>query len=751
MLAATGSPVAVTARAMAQSVPPPPPPPVPAAAPAPAPAPGAAAPAAPRVTDPIQTLRAPVVPQADRDEAARRLVQRSTPEARQALAAVLADASNPRAQLAVARAVPFDPAAPPALVGPLIGLIGHDPTLTDAAIQALGTFRDNEEVRNRLIGIALDQGRQQREASRLPAIRAVGTMVEKEAAAALVGLVGNDAESPAVRKAAAESLTGMTGLSFGQDAPQWQRWWAASAPRPDAQFQRELLEARAARLARLEQRFDRVVRESQSLLADAYQTAPERVREQILTRYLRGAEPEVRVVGVQLVQEDFKQNRPIPASAREQLRTMLGDSSARVRASVAQALFFLNDPGAVAALLQQLRQEPDADVRAALAEALAPTRDLQVVEPLLGLLRDPSTAVAEVAADGLRELGPLIEKDQNLSRRVAQELREALDGRTGSPGSGALRSALVEAMGPLRNPELRGIYIRMLRPGEPPPVRIAALRALGRLEQPWAADIVVNALDDGEPQVRLEALNALDTTANFAHAPRLYDVLRSPQERPDIRQRAWEVLRNRFPDETATVPQLFRWVDRFKEEPERRIEILQVLAQRLVAAKDEANLATVRQNIGQDLMKLSEAAARAGDAAGATARAEEADKYFDLALEFFRGNPNQAMITSALLEQRMDALLASRQYPRAADFAASSIALNKQNQEAVGRKMRNEVDRLRNGQQLRAAVELIDAINRMRPPLEEPYAGSIKTIENDLRQRLNPNRAEPQSAIGSGQ
>src|SRR5439155_19073955 len=119
-----------------------------------------------------------------------------------------------------------------------------------------------------------------------------------------------------------------------------------------------LLDARAARLARLEQRFDRVVKEAQSLLADTYQRAPESEREALLNHYLRATEPEMRLVGVQMVLQDFKQPRPIPPSASEQLRAMVGDSSSKVRVAVAQTLFYLNDTSALEALLQQLQQEP---------------------------------------------------------------------------------------------------------------------------------------------------------------------------------------------------------------------------------------------------------------------------------------------------------------------------------------------------------------------------------------------------------
>jgi hypothetical protein len=353
----------------------------------------------------------------------------------------------------------------------------------------------------------------------------------------------------------------------------------------------------------------------------------------------------------------------------------------------------------------------------------------------------------QVAADALRELGPVIQKDPNLARRVAQELRTALEARSGSSGAAPLRASLIDAMGTLQDPDQRLVYANRLRSSEPPLVRRAALRALGKLEQPWAAEIIANnALDDPDDEVRLEAVNALDTTANFTQAEKLYSIVRAPGEKPNIRQRAWAVLRNRFSDPGASNDALYRWADRFKDEPERRIEIWQVLRDRHTAAKDLRDLATVQQNIGEDLMKLADAAARDNDTDRARARAEEADKYFEQALSYYRGtNP---MVTSALMERRMDALLLSRQYSKATDFAASSISNDAGNQDAMGRKLRNEIDRLRTARQYADAVALIDAVNQMSPHLAEPFASSIKTIEAEVRQHTTAGQGA--SAIGSG-
>src|SRR5205807_1031405 len=114
--------------------------------------------------------------------------------------------------------------------------------------------------------LAVDRQRQQRESTRVSAIRAVGTMADKLAARALVDLVGSDAESPAVRGGAAAALADMTGSSAAAvtaanpgDPNPWQRWWAANKDKDDTTFERDLLSARAAQFAVLKQQMDRLV------------------------------------------------------------------------------------------------------------------------------------------------------------------------------------------------------------------------------------------------------------------------------------------------------------------------------------------------------------------------------------------------------------------------------------------------------------------------------------------------------------
>jgi HEAT repeat protein len=532
------------------------------------------------------------------------------------------------------------------------------------------------------------------------------------------------------------------------------RWWNANQPKDDAAFERELLEARSGRLVRLQNRVERGLAEQRLLLEEVYQTAPEKNKETVLLRYLRSSEPDVRALGATLVQGDFKQTRPVTPAVREQLRAMVSDSSAQVRIAVAQALFLLNDAQAFDALLAQLAREPDADVRMELARALVPMRDVRVVDPLLALLKDPSIAVAAEAARGLASdnLAPLIQKDPNLATRAAVALRQALDRATGA-GTTDFRAAVVDAMGALKNDNLDKDFGNLLRPDEPVPVRRAALRALGQLGKPNgqagpAEMIVQNSLHDPDDTVRQEAVRALRGTADFSHAEALYELTRpgTTEKSPAVRDEAWGVLRNLFADPTATNNQLSTYADRFKADPDRRIEVLRVLAERLTPLNDAASqsqLASVRMNLGAEYMTLAGRAAQRTDLDAAAKQqavidnAKQADIYFDLALKYYRAKDprDEQMTTSDLIERRINALLTSKQYGPAADFAAGSIGANPANQEAMGRAIRGELDRLNKAGAFDDALRLIDAVKKMNPPLADTST-RIQTIEAEIRKRV---------------
>ncbi len=677
------------------------------------------------------TLNDPQARQDQRDEAARRLVSRQSADARRILANALVDL-NQGGQLAAARALADDPEPDPELINPLFAALGGNRALTEATAHALANYRNNPEVLSRLIGI-VQRRPSPPEFVREKIVRAVGSIVEKRTAEFLINVIKAPDETPVVRDAAADALADLTGiLDYGQDLQRWADWWERIAGASDADFRNDVLPRRSLRYDQLRQRYAQLTGELGSILDEQYQTAAPSQRSDILMRYLKSVEPEVRAVAAGIIKNDALDNKTIPAAAKDQLRAMIGDSSAKVRAAAAEALAPINDAASLDALLSQLAQETEGQVRAAIARALWPINDLRAVPALLGLLQDPSYLAATAAAQALEQLGPKIrDQDPALAQRTARELRDTLERRSAGPSAEALREALIDAMVPLRQEELLPLLYRLLdeRRGEPAEIRRLALKAAGEIGNAQAAAVIANALNDRDARVRLEAVRAL----NKVHVAAEYaETLRrrlDPNEEPDqsVREETWQVLQSVFPQ--LPKEQLVNFAERFKNEPERQIIVLKALAEQLLKLKMEDELATTRQNIGQALMRLNEP--------------KEAAEYFRLALEYKKTQQVPGVVIVGLMEDRMKGLLLSKQYPEAIAFAAANIRENPNNQQPMGTAIKNEADRLRTNAALDDALKLIDETRKMDPPLAAQYREQLAEIETDIRKRLSERGGVP--------
>jgi HEAT repeat protein len=172
------------------------------------------------------------------------------------------------------------------------------------------------------------------------------------------------------------------------------------------------------------------------------------------------------------------------------------------RELAARRLGLLFAPGSRRALRAALHEGPEV-VAAAAAASLARYRDLETLRWLLAhpesLARRPHrTRVALLRAFG---------------RRGLPELAAALERGT---GEASMDRAVIDALGIAGHHEARMTVARWLRQGDIEQ-RVAAARALGRMEAEDCATSLMGALEDGAWQVRAQAAWALGRTrANIA-------------------------------------------------------------------------------------------------------------------------------------------------------------------------------------------------------------------------------------------
>lgn len=697
-------------------------------------------------------LSDPSATQQQRDEAARRIADRPSPQSKQALLGALQSPQNVGAQIAVARALADQQNPDPDFISPLFAAIGSNRTLTEDAAAALSNYKSRPEVQQRLIDIS--GRRAPPEWIRYAAIKALGAFPEKRAAESLMRLLRNPEESANIRNRAADALASISGINdYGQDLALWEQWWAQASRRDDTSFRDEIMNRKASQHDRDEARIGRLTEQLQAALAEQYQAAAAEQKEPLLLRFLRSDEPAERIVGVDQASRDFLGTRPVPASVREQIRSMIGDSNNAVRKAVAVALKTLNDAPSLDAMLQQLTIETDPGVRAEMAKAIGKLaadsqQETRAAPVLMRLLASGSPEVASAAASALQDIGPqLPAKDPALARQVAVALRGILD-RTAHANNAAdidLRRAAVEALGPLKQRDLVSVFLPMLDPRrEHKDVRIAVLHALRDLAERPTADTIVGSLNDGDDDVVQAAIEALGTVAPGPDQLEALRPLLDPANRraAAIRDSAWRVIESSMPQMREV--DLSQWAHRFGEwnELQRQILVLKQLAAKLTADKKLNDLAVTQQQIADASVVLKDM--------------ESAVTYYKLALDYYLGQNARGLQLESVINAYQRALLESGKYADAIAFTQQMLAQDPTRQQLASaiRAYADSLVQSGKPEDLRKAADLIEQALKMQPPLASQYVSQLEDIRQDINKKLNessPPATGPRSANGSSQ
>lgn len=222
----------------------------------------------------------------------------------------------------------------------------------------------------------------------------------------------------------------------------------------------------------------------------------------------------------------------------------LNEPDARIRAASCSVLRIARTKASVAPLGRVL-SDGDATVRAAAASALGYQGASEAVVALLGHLDDPSTEVRLAVIDALHRLGdpravlPLAGKVSDSAPEVRRAVVRALGSFVDPAVTTALLVALRDPSQPVKIEALSALASAGAAAGEvalaivplterssPPPVRRAALAALGSIGTPRALATLLAALDFDEPHAA-PARDALVASGPSA-VPALLRALASP-------------------------------------------------------------------------------------------------------------------------------------------------------------------------------------------------------------------------------
>lgn len=684
------------------------------------------------------SLSAAEFTQPQRDEIARRLAARGTPESTRLIESALLDMNVPAAQLSAARAIASLETPERIWIDPLFAMLKNSPNeqTTRAAAQALSRYGTINEVLIRLSDIAKQRNDS---AMRLHAIEAIGGFPDRAAAEVLMQVLTQPDESAKAVNAASAGLEAMTGMSStGRDQTRWIDWWEQNRGKLPEQFRTDLLIDRARRFDQTASRLKQLTAETEAMIHEQYRAASVEARAGLLLRWLQADSPEIRGIGARQARDDAAQARTVPDTVIQRLREMIGDADMSVRLETVGALQRINDPDSLQPLLEQLKLEPSADVRGAIARALGPLGNLDAVPVLLDLLTDRSTAVVLSAASALKDLAPkLAEQNAPLARDAAKRLQTSLS-RTNTPGMQDLRVAIVGAMVPLKSPEMAVTYRELLKRGEPSSVRRLAVKGIGELNDRDSEALVGPLLNDPDRTVQLEAVITIGKLNAIEYSDRLVSIIQGGTNDQSIKDASWTALQGFMPSlKSATLRQ---YANDFKNDPAKRLLLLQRLRDNQAVTDPDAWADTLT-DIGQSHMELGEYA----DAATA----------YQLALaQKLSQSDTPEQVILRLVTDRMKALLRAEKYDDAAAFATEWMKKQIGFGQTMGTEIRKEADRLlkesiaRNEPRLlERALELIDKARKLENPhLPRQYVDQLGEIESDIRKQM-ANRDKQGSGI----
>ncbi len=402
---------------------------------------------------------------ADRAAAARRLLASPAAESRNAIerildpAAITQDDSAPVAVLREIAAMP----SPPAWALPMVEVLVKERSLSDdervEAINAISAFRSRDAVRALL------------EAAR-----------------------NGSADRPEVRDAAYAGLIRLSGhAEFGADLSRWETWYGQVQWLSEAEWRRDLLEALSARADALSLQRDQFA----SRLVDALRLGylgldSQAERSKRLVELFRDPQPEVRLLGLTLAQQEIANARKLDPSVGEAAAALLLDPSVAIRKRAAEVVSIVVPADQMTTIIDALRRETDPAIAAVLLKTAArwPAENLAPI--LVNWLEagPPAAAPACDSLDAVEQRGWL--SDPALRQRTLAALRVWRLRDAGHLPASALR--LLFTMG---DGDDREKVLQLLRSEQP--------------EQRWAAATAVSQV----PEALGPLLEAASTDADL--------------------------------------------------------------------------------------------------------------------------------------------------------------------------------------------------------------------------------------------
>lgn len=293
-------------------------------------------------------------------------------------------------------------------------------------------------------------------AVRQAAVWALGRSGRKPAAPVLLQLLTHENEN--LRRAAADALADLSGQSFGLDSERWRVWWVRHQDCTNESWLEMRLAFQSSRAHRLEGELERARAQVLRLQQEVYTRLPVPERPGYIQAVIEQEDASVRVLAVSWCVELL----PTGDAARHRLLAQLllrlsHDGDLEVQRAAVLALGKVMEPAAFDRLRELLRKGRP-PVRAAAVRALtalargtepeARARRKEVVPALQKALADPAIEVVVEAAEDLGTLGALESGPvlTGLLRHPSEAVRQAAAQALERSADAAVLDALLTAL-----------------------------------------------------------------------------------------------------------------------------------------------------------------------------------------------------------------------------------------------------------------------------------------------------------------
>ncbi|MGI9014632.1 MAG: HEAT repeat domain-containing protein [Phycisphaerales bacterium] len=339
-----------------------------------------------------------------RRRAARYLLRMQAPEAIAVIEKTLRGGTHEQVT-AVLDALEIELVAPPALIDPLVRLLGSSaPQARDEIAVILVRYRESGIAVVTSIALNTEEPLE----VRLGAIRALRSVQSTDLARvsvdALMTLISRgESDHASVADAAFEVLTTITRITrFGKDASQWTAWWAETRDQPASEWLPEELELLTERVAEAQQQLEEYRQELDThrarldeLMGEVYfLLLQERSDDELqakLATWINDPLATVRRIALRRIDTRIANRDVIGDGVKQAVLARLADPKVDLRRSAALLLDRLQHPQTGAAVAAALSSESDPKVRLALLDVLSRRPDSAAVPLALALIEQNET------------------------------------------------------------------------------------------------------------------------------------------------------------------------------------------------------------------------------------------------------------------------------------------------------------------------------------------------------------------------